>query len=115
MANSDPITQETLQRIIKTELEPFATMAKNNAKAIDKLTRYTFGNGSPGADERLNQEERITIRHEQEIKSLKDFIKDLQPVIMFYKVGIWMAGALGLSILGLIWSLITGQVSLVFK
>jgi hypothetical protein len=39
----------------------------------------------------------------------------LQPALTFYKAGLYFASALGLSVLALLWGLLTGQVVLVFR
>lgn len=44
-----------------------------------------------------------------------DIYEHLEPMIAFYKIGIWFFSGLGLSILGLIGGIITGKVELVFK
>lgn len=42
-------------------------------------------------------------------------LEKLQPALVFYKVGIYFAGAIGISILGFIGALLTGKVELIFK
>jgi hypothetical protein len=42
-------------------------------------------------------------------------LETLQPVLAFYKVGMWFAGVFGVSLIGLIWGMLTGQVEIVFK
>ena len=42
-------------------------------------------------------------------------LEKFQPMLVFYKVGIFFASAIGLSILGFIGALLTGKVELIFK
>ena len=49
---------------------------------------------------------------EKEYRKLLDMIT---PLIHTNKIVVWIGAVLGLSVLGLIWSIITGQVVLVFK
>ncbi len=42
-------------------------------------------------------------------------IEKFQPVLMFYRVGMWFAALLGTSFVGLVFGLLTGQVEVVFK
>jgi hypothetical protein len=42
-------------------------------------------------------------------------LEQLTPVLTFYKIGVFFASALGLSILGFIGALITGAIQIVFK
>lgn len=42
-------------------------------------------------------------------------LEHLQPALVFYRVGIYFASAIGLSIIGFIGALITGRVELIFK
>lgn len=41
--------------------------------------------------------------------------KLISPLIQTNKIVVWIGGALGLSVLGLVWSILTGQVTLLFK
>jgi len=49
---------------------------------------------------------------EKEYKKLLDMIT---PLIQTNKVVVWIGAVLGMSVLGLIWAIITGQVTLLFK
>lgn len=46
---------------------------------------------------------------------MDDLGKKVDTLWTFYRVAIWIAGALGLSIIALIWALITGQAEITFK
>lgn len=48
-------------------------------------------------------------------RSFETLDRMIQPLIQTNKAVIWIGGALGVSVLGLIWSIITGQVVLMFK
>jgi hypothetical protein len=45
----------------------------------------------------------------------KRVIDETRPAIVFYRVGIWFASALGLSIIGLFFALMTGRAEIIFK
>ena len=100
MATIDPITERRIRAIAKEE----------NAHYEGRLRRvedFSFGNGKPGADEKLRN-------YDNAIAELLTLSKTLQPMILFYKVGVWGGTIIGASILILIWSLITGQAKIVF-
>lgn len=42
-------------------------------------------------------------------------IEETRPAVQFYKVGVWMASAIGLAIIGFIGSLLTGKAEITFK
>jgi len=51
-------------------------------------------------------------------KAQKDALQDIRdeyrPMKTFYAVGVWAASAIGLLFIGLLWSMLTGRVQLVF-
>ena len=49
------------------------------------------------------------------IIDIYDQLHNLQPVLVFYKVGLWFAATLGVSIISLITGILTGHVEMVFK
>jgi hypothetical protein len=49
------------------------------------------------------------------IIDIYDQLETLKPVLVFYKVGLYFASAMGLSVLGFIGALLTGKVEIVFK
>jgi uncharacterized protein YhaN len=51
----------------------------------------------------------------KEVDDHEQRIRELEKLAPAMRVVIWIAGALGLSVVALIWSLITGQASLIFK
>lgn len=85
------------------------------ARVVERLETKVNGNGTPGLDEMVRQNQHEIAMHRDDLKMIKDVIKSLQPIVIFYKVGVWFASALGLSILALIWSILTGQVDLNFN
>ena len=44
---------------------------------------------------------------------LDQIAKDLQPLVLANRVTVWIAGALGVSVIGLIWAILTHQLLLV--
>ncbi|GEM_PF-3120977 len=49
------------------------------------------------------------------IVDIYEQLETLQPALVFYKVGIYFASAIGLAVIGFIGALLTGKVELVFK
>ncbi len=48
----------------------------------------------------------------------KEFIavrKEMEPALNFAKAGVWVVGAFGVSFVGLVFMMLTGQVELIFK
>ena len=97
-------------RTIETAITSFEKVAEQT----ERNRKEIFGNGTPGQDERIRIEERISVRHEAEIKELRVFIEGIKPLVVFAKVGVWFGGLIGVSVVALIWSLITGQASVSF-
>ena len=46
---------------------------------------------------------------------LEKFTEKIGPAIIFYRVGIFFASALGLTIMGFLWGLLTGQIEILTK
>ena len=44
-----------------------------------------------------------------------EHLEKLQPALLFYKVGMFFAGAIGLAILGFIGGLLTGQIEVIIR
>jgi len=45
----------------------------------------------------------------------KRVIEETRPAIIFYRVGIWFASVLGISVIGFLFSLMTGRAEIIFK
>ena len=52
---------------------------------------------------------------ETTVKDHEKRLRELETLAPAMRVVIWIAGALGLSVIGLIWGLITGQITLLMK
>lgn len=52
---------------------------------------------------------------ETTVKDHEKRLRELEKLAPAMRVVIWIAGALGLSVIGLIWGLITGQITLLMK
>ena len=74
----------------------------------EKHDNFLYGNGDVGIDERVRNAER-------DLAEIKQLAKAIQPMVIFYKVGVWVLTLVGASVIALIWSLITGQIELLFK
>jgi hypothetical protein len=69
-------------------------------------------------DLRIQALEREDVKNDSVAKSVNDHevrIRELEKLAPAMRAVIWIAGILGTSIVVLIWSLITGQASLLFK
>lgn len=77
-------------------------------------------------EKRIGSLEQSTVRHEERIGELRKDVDevcklsdDLQKVVIksatAISVGTWIVAGFGISVIALIWSLITGQASLNFK
>jgi len=76
------------------------------------LEHAKVANRADDAHQKLvDQNDRIKTL-ETEFKKLSDMI---QPLITTNKAVVWIGGVLGVSALGLVWSVMTGQVVLLFK
>ena len=53
--------------------------------------------------------------HKEEHEKLCDRISEMEKLVPAIRAIMWVGAALGLSIIGLIWSLVTGQVQLIFR
>lgn len=116
---NDDLTAQIMRRLDfhSERLNKIDEAAKNNAtiaRIVEKLDAKVNGNGSIGIDELVRQNQKDIAVHGKELEVLKDFVKSQQPMIMFYKVGVWFASAIGLSLIALIWGLLTGQASINF-
>ena len=49
------------------------------------------------------------------IVDIYEQLEELKPVLTFYKVGMYFASAIGVSIIGFFGALLTGRVELIFK
>jgi len=48
-------------------------------------------------------------------KRYEEQISEIKPALTFYKVGMWISAAFGLSFIGLVFGMLTGQVQVIFK
>ena len=85
-------------RTMETAVKSFEKVAEQ----VFKNQRELFGNGEAGLDERVRVQENVSIRQEVEIKELKNIASSIQPMVIFFKVGVWFAGIIGVSIIALI-------------
>lgn len=116
---NEDLTAQIMRRLDfhSERLNKIDEAAKNNAqiaRIVEKLDAKVNGNGTIGIDELVRQNQKDIAVHGKELEVLKDFVKSQQPMIMFYKVGVWFASAIGLSLIALIWGLLTGQASINF-
>ena len=66
---------------------------------------------------KIQELEKDSVKNDNVEKCVEDHekrLRDLEKLAPAMKVVIWIAGILGLSIIGLIWGLITDQISLAF-
>jgi hypothetical protein len=68
-------------------------------------------------DERLQKVERQNVKNDEVSKTVEDHeerLRELEKLAPAMRAVIWLAGVLGISIVALIWGLITGSVTLIF-
>lgn len=116
---ADDLTAQILRRLDfhSERLNKMDEAAKNYAsiaRVVERLDAKVNGNGTIGIDELVRQNQKDIATHKLELDILKEFMKSQQPMVVFYKVGVWFASAIGLSVIALIWGLLTGQVVLDF-
>ena len=69
-------------------------------------------------DVKIHSLERENVKNDTVARDVQDHetrIRQLEKLAPAMKLVIWIAGVLGVSVIGLIWTLITGQASLLFK
>lgn len=69
-------------------------------------------------DCRVQEVEKAIVRNNVVVNTVEDHeerIRKLEKLEPAIKVVIWIAGLLGASVIGLIWSLITGSAQVIFK
>lgn len=98
-----PITKDDFDRL-KDSIDRWRVQMQAEQ---DKQRKTIYGNGEPGLDE-------LVRRHDAMLTEVKQFIDLTRPMVVFYKVGVWFASAIGLSVIALIWGMVTGTVEVVF-
>jgi len=49
------------------------------------------------------------------ILDIYEQLDEIRPVVIFYRIGVWFASAIGLSVIGMLFALMTGKAELIFK
>ena len=101
--------RDTLDRwraVTQSQMDELKAETKKHSKTI-------YGNGEPGLDEVARTNRTMILSNSETLKELKAFMENFRPVLVFYKVGVWLAGIIGVSIVALIWGIITHSVQLV--
>jgi hypothetical protein len=49
------------------------------------------------------------------IVDIYEQLEEIKPAVIFYRVGVWFASAIGLSLISLIFALLTGRAEIIFK
>jgi hypothetical protein len=111
MSNNTQPQRAVTEEQLKAALEPITREINDMRYDLAEMKKVVTGNGSGiGLDEQARNNRRDIERHEKDLVDTKEFVKGLQPIVVFYKVGVWFAGLIGASIVALIWGLLTGQV-----
>ncbi len=82
------------------------------AQVISDISHKVNGNDVPGLDEIARSNRKDIDRHEEGIRKLMQFSETLQPVLVFYRVSIWIGSAVGLSVIALIWGILTHRIEI---
>jgi 2-oxoglutarate dehydrogenase complex dehydrogenase (E1) component-like enzyme len=91
-------------------------MAGTNAMILEAIQKLESKIDCLG--EKIQKLERDNVKNENVAEVVDDHekrLRELEKLAPAMKAVIWIAGVLGLSIIGLIWGLITGTITLVFK
>jgi hypothetical protein len=80
---------------------------------LHKHSKTIYGNGEPGLDEIARSNRAMIMNNATALEEVKKLVEDFRPVLVFYKVGVWFAGIIGVSVVALIWGIITHTVTLV--
>lgn len=83
-------------------------MTKNNRAIMDEIQRIV----TEGEALDVKTRDRLLLTA---IIDIYDQLEAMQPAMTFYRVGLAFASLLGAAAFALLWSLLTGQVVLVFK
>lgn len=109
-----PPTQAIMMQQLEKALEPITREINDMRDELRGMRKIITGNGTGiGLDEQVRNNKREIDRHEEQLRDIKGFMELLKPVIIFYKVGVWLAALIGVSIITLIWGMVTGQVKIV--
>lgn len=103
------------------QLEGEIVKMRDKQESFDRILRGDNGS-RPGLIHEVHSIGRDTQQHKQDQRIrenkidelLEELSKSVQPLVYQSKVLTWLGGALGLSILALIWAIIIGQVQIVF-
>lgn len=87
---------------------------KGETLDINTRDRLLFGAIINVLDNQKNFEGKVEAKIEKLEKSVQEKLEKLMPVLTFYKIGLYFASAIGLSVISLVWALLTGQVELRF-
>jgi len=69
-------------------------------------------------DEKIQCLERDSVKNDEVSTKVKDHearLRELEKLAPAMKLVIWIAGILGVSVIGLLWAVITGQAAILFK
>jgi len=108
-----PVTRKELQNEM-TKLKDTLDRWRAPLQAkIDKHDKSLYGNGDPGLDEIARNLTMTSAEQKKTIEEMKGFIEVVKPMIVFYKVGVWFASIIGVSVIALIWGLITNSIEII--
>jgi hypothetical protein len=106
-------TQPVTELQLKAALEPITREVNDMKFVVNDMKKTLTGNGSGiGLDEQVRNNRGDIERMREDVRKFSEFMETLKPVVVFYRVGLWFFSALGISVVTLIWGLITGRVEL---
>lgn len=108
-----PVTRKELQNEMKTLRDTIDRWRAPMQARQDKHEKTLFGNGEPGLDEITRNLKATADSQTKTIEEMKAFIEVLKPMVVFYKVGVWLAGVIGVSVVALIWGMITDTIQII--
>jgi len=108
-----PVTRKELQDEMKKLTDTIDRWRAPFQAKLEKHDKSLFGNGEPGLDEITRNLKTTTDTQTKTIEEMKAFIEVLKPMVVFYKVGVWLAGVIGVSVVALIWGMITDTIQII--
>ena len=113
MSPEDNTAYDVLLERIETVRDD-AREIKSSVKCLDQNYRAFREEYTRGHVQVESSIERAHERIDENEEAIGNLRKAVEPLVPTYKVLLWIGGALGTSVLVLIWMLITGQVQLLF-
>ncbi len=116
MSTDNDVLVERVDAVIEsqTEIKEMILRLDDRLRAIEReqvVEHVKLEAKADAAHRRLDEHEKRISANEASINALKDLIA---PLVTANRIMTWIGGALGISVIALIWALITGQAHILF-